>query len=29
MNAITTELYDNGKATDVFALTITRTRSNQ
>jgi competence protein ComFC len=29
MNAITTELYEAGKATDVFALTITRTRSNQ
>ena len=26
MNAITTELYDAGEATDVFALTITRTR---
>jgi len=29
MNAITTELYENGKAANVFALTITRTRSNQ
>lgn len=29
MNAITTELYETGKAKDVFALTITRTRSNQ
>lgn len=29
MNAITTELYETGEATDVFALTITRTRSNQ
>ncbi len=29
MNAITAELYETGKATDVFALTITRTRSNQ
>lgn len=29
MNAITTELYERGKATDVFAFTITRTRSNQ
>ena len=27
MNAITTLLYDQGKAADVFALTITRTRS--
>jgi competence protein ComFC len=29
MNAITTELYENGKAKDVVALAITRTRSNQ
>jgi competence protein ComFC len=29
MNAITTELYDTGETADVFALTITRTRSNQ
>jgi predicted amidophosphoribosyltransferase len=29
MNAITRELYDDGKAAEVFALTITRTRSNQ
>ena len=29
MNAITTALYDQGKAASVFALTITRTRSNQ
>lgn len=29
MNAITTELYETGEATDVFALTITRTRSYQ
>ena len=29
MNAITAALYEEGKATDVFALTITRTRSNQ
>ena len=29
MNAITTALYEKGKATDVFALAITRTRSNQ
>ena len=29
MNAITAELYEAGKATDVFALTITRTRSTQ
>lgn len=29
MNAITTALYDQGKAAEVFALTITRTRSNQ
>ena len=29
MNAITTELYDAGKATDVFALAITRTRRHQ
>lgn len=29
MNAITTTLYDQGKAAQVFALTITRTRSNQ
>jgi competence protein ComFC len=27
MNEITTTLYDQGRATDVFALTITRTRS--
>lgn len=29
MNAITAALYDDGGAKDVFALTITRTRSNQ
>jgi competence protein ComFC len=29
MDAITAELYESGKAMDVFALTITRTRSNQ
>jgi competence protein ComFC len=29
MNAITTALYDVGAAAEVFALTITRTRSNQ
>ena len=29
MNAITTELYEAGGATDVFALAITRTRSHQ
>lgn len=29
MNAITTDLYEKGKAAAVFALTITRTRSNQ
>lgn len=29
MNAITTDLYEDGKATDVFALAITRTRSHQ
>jgi predicted amidophosphoribosyltransferase len=29
MNVITTVLYDQGKAADVFALTITRTRSHQ
>ena len=29
MNAITTDLYETGEATDVFALTITRTRSYQ
>ncbi len=29
MNAITTELYEAGEATDVFALAITRTRSHQ
>jgi competence protein ComFC len=29
MNAITAELYGEGKASEVFALTITRTRSNQ
>ena len=28
-NAITAELYGKGKASEVFALTITRTRSNQ
>jgi hypothetical protein len=27
MDAITAELYESGKAMDVFALTITRTRS--
>ncbi|OGQ91323.1 MAG: hypothetical protein A2289_12420 [Deltaproteobacteria bacterium RIFOXYA12_FULL_58_15] len=29
MNAITEALYDKGKVADVFALTITRTRSNR
>ena len=29
MNAITTELYEAGDVTDVFALTITRTRRHQ
>jgi competence protein ComFC len=29
MNAITTELYQQGKAAEVYALTITRTRSHQ
>lgn len=29
MNAITEALYDRGKAADVFALAITRTRSNR
>lgn len=29
MNSITTLLYDQGKASDVFVLTITRTRSNR
>ncbi len=29
MNAITTALYDQGKAAEVFALTMTRTRSHQ
>jgi len=29
MNAITTALYEQGKAAEVFALAITRTRSNQ
>ena len=29
MNAITDALYDQGDATDVFALTITRTRSHR
>ncbi len=29
LNAITAALYDQGAAADVFALTITRTRSNQ
>ncbi len=29
MNSITTLLYDQGKASNVFALTITRTRSNR
>lgn len=29
MNSITTLLYDQGKASDVFALTITRTRSHR
>jgi predicted amidophosphoribosyltransferase len=29
MNAITSVLYERGAAKDVFALTITRTRSNQ
>jgi predicted amidophosphoribosyltransferase len=29
MNSITAALYDSGGAADVFALTVTRTRSNQ
>ncbi len=29
MNAITVALYDDGAAADVFALTITRTRSSR
>ncbi len=29
MNAITTELHEAGEATDVFALTVTRTRRHQ
>lgn len=29
MNAITAELYEAGKATHIFALTITRTRSHR
>jgi competence protein ComFC len=29
MNVITSALYDQGKASDVVALTITKTRSNQ
>lgn len=29
MNAITTDLYEKGRVADVFALTITKTRSNQ
>jgi len=29
MNAITELLYEEGEARDVFALTVTRTRSNQ
>ena len=29
MNSITAALYDDGRAADVFALTITRTRSKQ
>lgn len=29
MNAITAALYDEGRAADVFALTVTRTRSHQ
>ena len=29
MNSITSVLYDSGKATNVFAFTITKTRSNQ
>jgi predicted amidophosphoribosyltransferase len=29
MNAISAALYDSGAAADVFALTITKTRSNQ
>jgi predicted amidophosphoribosyltransferase len=29
MNAISAALYDDGGAADVFALTITKTRSNQ
>ncbi len=29
MNAITSSLYDQGTARDVYALTLTRTRSKQ
>jgi len=29
MNSLTAALYDEGRAADVFALTMTRTRSNQ
>ena len=29
MNSITASLYDDGRVADVFALTMTRTRSNQ
>ncbi len=29
LNAITVALYDNGGATEVFALTMTRTRSSR
>jgi hypothetical protein len=29
MNAISAALYDSGAAADVFALTITKSRSNQ
>jgi predicted amidophosphoribosyltransferase len=29
MDAITAALYDDGRAADVFALTVTRTRSHQ
>ena len=29
MNSITAALYDGGGVEDVFALTVTRTRSNQ
>lgn len=29
MNSITAALYDDGKVADVFALTVTRTRSHR